>query len=131
MSLPWIFVSKKTNYKHQITNKSQISIFNDQNRIKKRTSNIEHRTSNVEIWYAFDVYFFLFVISNFGHWNLFDIWDLIFGISISQLKSNKANPFWARLFTFLFTWFETLPANQPAPFLLLLFLFITSAVSRN
>jgi len=31
MALPWIFVSKNTNYKHQITNKSQISIFNDQN----------------------------------------------------------------------------------------------------
>jgi len=28
--------------------------------------------------------FFLFVILNFGHWNFFDIWDLIFGISISQ-----------------------------------------------
>jgi len=26
----------------------------------------------------------LFGFSNFGHWNLFDIWDLIFGISISQ-----------------------------------------------
>jgi hypothetical protein len=24
----------------------------------------------------------LFGISNFGHWDLFDIWDLIFGISI-------------------------------------------------
>jgi len=55
MSLPWIFVSKNTNYKHQITNKSQISIFNDQNRITKRTSNIEHRTPNVELGYAFGV----------------------------------------------------------------------------
>jgi len=26
----------------------------------------------------------LFGFSNFGHWNLFDIWDLIFGISITQ-----------------------------------------------
>jgi len=26
----------------------------------------------------------LFGFSNFGHWNLFDIWDLIFGISINQ-----------------------------------------------
>jgi hypothetical protein len=34
----------------------------------------------------------LFGFSNFGHWNLFDIWDLIFGISISQLDSNQANP---------------------------------------
>jgi len=55
MALPWSFVSKNTNSKHQITNKSQISIFNDQNRIKKRTSNIEHRTSNVELWYALGV----------------------------------------------------------------------------
>jgi hypothetical protein len=31
MALPWIFESKNTNSKHQITNKSQISIFNDQN----------------------------------------------------------------------------------------------------
>jgi hypothetical protein len=26
----------------------------------------------------------LFEFSNFGYWDLFDIWDLIFGISISQ-----------------------------------------------
>jgi len=26
----------------------------------------------------------LFGLSNFGHWDLFDIWDLIFGISINQ-----------------------------------------------
>jgi len=26
----------------------------------------------------------LFGFSNFGHWNLFDIWDLMFGISITQ-----------------------------------------------
>jgi hypothetical protein len=31
MALPWSFVSKITNSKHQITKKSQISIFNDQN----------------------------------------------------------------------------------------------------
>jgi hypothetical protein len=31
MALPWSFVSKITNSKHQITNKSQIPIFNDQN----------------------------------------------------------------------------------------------------
>jgi hypothetical protein len=30
MALPWSFVSKNTNSKHQITNKSQIPIFNDQ-----------------------------------------------------------------------------------------------------
>jgi len=45
---------KISNSKHQITNKSQIPILNDQNR---------------------------FGISNFGHCDLFDICDLLFGIS--------------------------------------------------
>jgi hypothetical protein len=45
---------KIPNYKHQITNKSQIQIFNDQN--------------------------YMFEISNFGHCDLFDICDLLFGI---------------------------------------------------
>ena len=27
----------------------------------------------------------LFGFSNFGHWDLFDIWDLIFGISIQRV----------------------------------------------
>jgi hypothetical protein len=31
MALPWSFVSKITNSKHQMTNKSQIPRFNDQN----------------------------------------------------------------------------------------------------
>ena len=31
MYLPWNFVTKDTNYKHQIPNKSQITIFNDKN----------------------------------------------------------------------------------------------------
>jgi len=26
----------------------------------------------------------LFGISNFGHWDLFDIWDLLFGISLNR-----------------------------------------------
>jgi len=34
----------------------------------------------------------LFGFSNFGHWKLFDICDLIFVISIIQLTFNKANP---------------------------------------
>jgi len=72
--LPWIVVSKSTNSKHQITNlKFQYSM----------TKTFQDKT--------------LFGFSNFGHWNLsfdfaqdgepvepFDIWDLIFGISISQ-----------------------------------------------
>jgi len=50
MALTWGHVSKSTNSKHQIPNKSQNPILNDQNRSKKRTSNIELRTSNVELW---------------------------------------------------------------------------------
>ena len=34
----------------------------------------------------------LFGFSNFGHWKLFDICNLIFVISIIQGTSNKANP---------------------------------------
>jgi len=29
----------------------------------------------------------LFGILNFGHWNFFDIWDLIFGISINVIPT--------------------------------------------
>jgi hypothetical protein len=61
MALPWSFVSKITNSKNQITIKSQIPIFNDQNLPET-----------------------LFGFSNFGHWNLFDICDLIFVISMIQ-----------------------------------------------
>jgi len=81
MARPWSFVSKNTNSKHQITNKFQIPIFNDKNRIKKRTSNIELRTSNVELGHAlgvsillkkrsemFDVY--LFPVCYFEFWSL-------------------------------------------------------------
>ena len=49
---------KISNSKHQITNKSQIPILNDQNKFR--------------IW-------------NFGHCYLFDIWDLGFEISIPSL----------------------------------------------
>jgi hypothetical protein len=55
------FVYKSANSKHQITKKAQISIFNDQNPLGKA----------------------LFGYSNLAPWNVFDIWDLIFGISIS------------------------------------------------
>jgi hypothetical protein len=53
---------KIPNHKHQITNKSQIPIFNHQDR---------------------------FGILNFGHCNLFDIWDLrfeIFNIPVFQFS---------------------------------------------
>ena len=36
----------------------------------------------------------LFRFLNFGHWDLFDIWDLVFGISISQGTFNKTNYLW-------------------------------------
>ena len=58
------FVSKITNSKHQITNKSQIL-------------NYKFQTGSKRL-------FFLFGILNFGHCYLFVFWDLLFGISISQ-----------------------------------------------
>jgi hypothetical protein len=63
-----------SNPKHQITNKSQTPIFNDQNR--KQVSNFETgegtRPQGGESKRSAD---------NFGHCNLFDICDLLFGIS--------------------------------------------------
>ena len=70
MEIPILLNYKIPNSKHQITNKSpvcvrtrtgrQISIFNDQNR------------------YGFG-------ILNFGHCNLFDIYDLLFVISGKEI----------------------------------------------
>jgi hypothetical protein len=56
--------NKISNSKHQITNKSQIPILNDQNR---------------------------FAILNFGHCYLFDICDLGFGISIPFFPAKPSN----------------------------------------
>ena len=85
MGLPLSFVSKNTNSKHQNTNKSQTPIFNDRHLPGQKT---------------------LFGFSNFGHWNLFDICDLIFGISISKTPTkqipsgdNQSLILWARIFT--------------------------------
>jgi hypothetical protein len=36
----------------------------------------------------------LFGYLNFGHWDLFDFWSLIFGISTRQRNYSKANPLW-------------------------------------
>jgi len=62
MALPWNFVAKSqipsTNL--QINHKFQYSM----------TKTFQDKT--------------LFGFLNFGHWGLFDIWDLIFGISIIQ-----------------------------------------------
>jgi hypothetical protein len=56
MALAWSFVFKITGSKHQIPNKSQILIFNDQNLSGRN------------------------IVWNFGHWELFDICDLMFVI---------------------------------------------------
>jgi len=56
-------VPKITNSKHQISNKSQIP-------------NLKFQTRAKAIFFIL-----LFVISNFGHWNLFVICVLLFGIS--------------------------------------------------
>jgi len=69
MALPWIFVSKNTNYKYQITNT-----------MPKAGKNLKFQYSMTKTF----LHKTLFGFSNFGHWNLFDIWDLIFGISIRQ-----------------------------------------------
>jgi hypothetical protein len=86
MALPWSFASKITNSKHQITNKSQIPIFNSA------------VVAKMLLWRSRLTKAFkdttLYVFSNFGHWKLFDIWELILGILKNQRTSNKANPLW-------------------------------------
>jgi len=59
MVFPWRFVSKITNSKHQITNKSQIPN-------------------------QFKAIGFLFGILKFGHCYLFVFWDLLFEILVRQ-----------------------------------------------
>jgi hypothetical protein len=72
MALPWIFVSKITNYKRQISNKSQIAIFNDQNSLELRYG---------VVW-IFEFWLLGFV------WNLqFDIWDFDKSMNCQQSKS--------------------------------------------
>jgi len=62
-------MSKITNSKHQISNKFQISS-------TKFQINHKFQTRAKAIFFIL-----LFVISNFGHWNLFVICVLLFGIS--------------------------------------------------
>jgi len=69
MALPWSFVSKNTNSKHQNTNT-----------MPKAGKNLNFQYSMTKTFQDKT----LFGFSTFGHWNLFDIWDLIFGISIRQ-----------------------------------------------
>jgi len=79
MALPWSFVSKNTNYKHQITNKSQIPIFNSAVLSKtllwrsRLTKTFQEET--------------LFGFWNFGHWDLFDIWNFNKSMNLQQSKS--------------------------------------------
>jgi len=100
MALPWIFVSKSTNSKHQITNKSQISIFNDENFPGQdivwifefwspvlRSSLLRRMDWNLPFDLAQGGESFDFAQDREPVERLiepFDIWDLIFGISISQ-----------------------------------------------
>jgi len=76
------FVSKITNSKHQITNKSQIANH------KFKTGS----TRSVVVCAARAI--FLFWILNFGHCYLFVFWDLLFEISANQIITNKTNPLW-------------------------------------
>ena len=71
--------NKISNFKHQITNKSQIPILNDQNRfgilkLGPRPQCGESKRS----------------ADNFGHCYLFDICDLGFGISIPAVLQNSS-----------------------------------------
>jgi len=71
MALAWSFVSKITNSKRQI-NPPAIA---------------RHERAGLKFQYSMTKTFndkTSFGFSNFGYWNLFDNWDLIFGISISQ-----------------------------------------------
>jgi len=70
MALPWSFVSKITNYKHQISNKSQITIFNDQN------------FSGRDIVWIFE-FRSLEIVCNLQ----FDIWDFNKSMNCQQSKS--------------------------------------------
>jgi hypothetical protein len=62
MALPWSFVYKITNSKHQITNKSQIT----------NSKPVQRATQTLE---PGERLFFLFGILNFGHCYLFVFWD--------------------------------------------------------
>ena len=73
MALPWSFVSKITNSKHQITNKP--------------VCHTRHERAGLKLQYSMTQTFqdeTLFGFSNFGHWTLFDICNLIFVILIIQ-----------------------------------------------
>jgi hypothetical protein len=100
VALPLSFVPKNTKTKHQITNKSQISSTKLQipcPRPLKRDIHSAWTRKKLKFQYSMAKTFqdkTLFGFSYFGHWNLFDIWDLTFGISISQWNSKKANPLW-------------------------------------
>ena len=66
MALPWSFVSKITNSKHQITNKSQIPIFN------RLTLSLSTGDLNI-LGSFFSKIIGLFEIWDFGYCYLFDI----------------------------------------------------------
>jgi hypothetical protein len=74
--LLWSFVSKITKSKHQITNKFQIPIHNDQNiKTKIARRKVVRRFCGGLLVIYFLKKRLLFKFWNFGHWNLFDIWD--------------------------------------------------------
>ena len=73
LALPWSFVSKITNSKHQKTNKLQTTSTKFQINHKLQVSNSKQ---GLKLFFIL-----LFVICFFGHWNLFVICILLFGIS--------------------------------------------------
>jgi len=74
--------NKIPNPKHQISNKSQISITNDQNIHSNCVVSLRKLLSveNYAIWHKLVLQ--VFGILNFGHWDLFVFWDLEIVFSI-------------------------------------------------
>jgi len=75
MALPWSFVSKITNSKHQITNKP--------------ACHTRHERAGHKLQYSMTKTFqdeTLFGFSNFGHWTLFDICNFNNSMNFQQSK---------------------------------------------
>ena len=78
---------KIPNFKHQITNKSQISIFNDQRIHHNRITSFGKPGYAGDDTVGYDCGQTISLENlNLGHWNLFEIWLLVFGIFMTSIK---------------------------------------------
>jgi len=94
LPLPWSFVAKITNSKHQICPgfaRTPHLWVGPQFQINHKSQTGSKRLV------------FLFWILNFGHCYLFVIWDLLFEISTKQIPSgdNQSRVLWARILYFV------------------------------